>query len=458
MAMIFVRKRDIPASGVEISKLGTPTYDSMQDLINVLLGEGLVEGGVISDAGSGTIDITLAKCFAKITDTEITTLKTFELAAQVGVALTDGLANFISVDYNGGAPILQVDTTGADFWAHDHVFIGTVFRDGTTLHISNVGSQITNFNTRLLRKDAERVNTSAERVPPGLLIGSSGLNLTLSAGVYYVGFARKISTAWDTSGADDFSYWYNDGAWQEVAAQSDINELQYNDFGTGLATLSNNKYGVHWVFQDFDGEDHHVVYGIGDYTLSEALDAAVPSSLPAIVGSYSFLVGKVIVQKSAAIIDAQAPWNGAENFQAATDHEGLSNLLGGAFGEHYHMTAAQHAALEVENNVSTTDATVTTLVTIPIPDDTVVWIEADVIARRTNAADRAKYKRGALIYREAAGVAVIEGSIWTPLTIESDASWECTITVSGNNALVRITGAGGHDINWESQHAIEERA
>ncbi len=113
---------------------------------------------------------------------------------------------------------------------------------------------------------------------------------------------------------------------------------------------------------------------------------------------------------------------------------------------------------EVKNEVSTTDATVTTIATIPIPDDTAVWIETDVIARRTNAAGRGKWKRGALVYREAAGAATLEGAVWTPLTVESDGAWDVTIDVDGNDARVRVTGVASQDINWTSRHTVEERA
>lgn len=110
-----------------------------------------------------------------------------------------------------------------------------------------------------------------------------------------------------------------------------------------------------------------------------------------------------------------------------------------------------------ETTVQTTDDTVTTIATIPISDDTVVWIEASIVGRRTNAAGRGKWTRGALVYRESAGAATMEGSVWTPLTIESDAAWDVTITVSGNNALIRVTGVVGHNLNWVSRHVLEER-
>jgi parallel beta-helix repeat protein len=112
---------------------------------------------------------------------------------------------------------------------------------------------------------------------------------------------------------------------------------------------------------------------------------------------------------------------------------------------------------KVENNSATTDATVTTISTVAIADDTVVWVEADVIARGTSAAQRAKYKVGALVYREAAGGATIQGALWTPVTIESDVSWDCTITVAGNNALIQVTGEATTDVNWKSRHTLVEQ-
>ena len=106
--------------------------------------------------------------------------------------------------------------------------------------------------------------------------------------------------------------------------------------------------------------------------------------------------------------------------------------------------------------VTTTDATVTTAATIPIPDNTVVLITAWISARRTDVAARAGYERQALVYREAAGAATLQGTVDTPLTRESVGGWDCTITVSGNNALIRVTGAGGSNINWRVQYFTNE--
>ena len=100
--------------------------------------------------------------------------------------------------------------------------------------------------------------------------------------------------------------------------------------------------------------------------------------------------------------------------------------------------------------VTTTDATVTTLELIAIPDDTVVIIEVFISARRTDAEDGASYIRRASVFREAAGSATIRGTVDTTFTRESSAPWNATITVSGNNALISVTGQAANTINWKS--------
>lgn len=115
---------------------------------------------------------------------------------------------------------------------------------------------------------------------------------------------------------------------------------------------------------------------------------------------------------------------------------------------------------EVENTATTTDATLTTIATIAIPDDTVVLLEVRVVGRRTDAAGQATYIRRAVVFREAAGSAVILGQVNTPLTRESsgNAPWKATIAVSGNNALVQVTGQAAKTVNWKSLHRTRQVA
>ena len=102
-------------------------------------------------------------------------------------------------------------------------------------------------------------------------------------------------------------------------------------------------------------------------------------------------------------------------------------------------------------NVSTTDATLTTLATIAIPTTTTVMIEARVVARRTGGASGTAEDAAAYIitacYKNVAGTAteVGEASIFSA---EDQAGWACTVNPSSGNALIQVTGAASNNISW----------
>lgn len=105
----------------------------------------------------------------------------------------------------------------------------------------------------------------------------------------------------------------------------------------------------------------------------------------------------------------------------------------------------------LQNKVTTTDATVTTIATIPIPASTTLLIEARVTARRTGgsagtAEDSAGYIVGAC-YKNVAGTATEVGET-SIFSAEDQAGWACTVTPSGSNALLQVTGAVDNSVSW----------
>jgi len=98
--------------------------------------------------------------------------------------------------------------------------------------------------------------------------------------------------------------------------------------------------------------------------------------------------------------------------------------------------------------IQTTDATETTLVTIPVPDQCVINIHAVVNAIKT--ADKSIGAGYEIIgtYFNTSGTAHLIGSLSPLHTAETDSTWIATLTVSGTNVLVRVTGKAGTEINW----------
>ncbi len=108
--------------------------------------------------------------------------------------------------------------------------------------------------------------------------------------------------------------------------------------------------------------------------------------------------------------------------------------------------------------VSTTDATVTTILTIPITTNAQTTLMVMVSARRTGgsagaAADGASYIRGVSV-KDNAGTPTIIGSSAMMTDQESQAGWDVTFDISTTNLRVRVTGAVNNNIDWSASARI----
>lgn len=165
-----------------------------------------------------------------------------------------------------------------------------------------------------------------------------------------------------------FVYMYKkNGSWDLADfANISIDNLQYNDVSVpaseDLATLGNNQYGVHWLYTDFAGTVL-VLYGTGTYTLADAEAATIPSSVPDWLAHFAILAAKVVVKKSAATATVTTAWE--ETFAKSTVllHNDSGGLQGGAAGEYYHITSAEHVELHAWLDDVTLGATGDTVTT-----------------------------------------------------------------------------------------------
>lgn len=108
--------------------------------------------------------------------------------------------------------------------------------------------------------------------------------------------------------------------------------------------------------------------------------------------------------------------------------------------------------ITIQGYVTTTDATTTTVATVPIPASTSVFMEIHVVARRTggsagSAEDGAAYLIQAA-YKNVAGVATQIALGNVDYTAESQIAWNATVAASGGDVLVRVTGAANNNISW----------
>jgi hypothetical protein len=334
------------ASQVTLDILGTPTYTQLKQFLDNRNSASLISGFEITDAGGGAVNIAAGTAYMKITNDDLGELVSLNKTEELGFTLPDDALSYIYLDYNSGTPIVAstTDVFALQTDLHTRAPIGTVYRLGTEVHISNVPANYADIQM----KSAWRLFELYQRQrASGMLTSETGNRyLSITAGVLYFAHWRMQTAAVDTSAAGSFTTWYNDGAWQATPGQTQIGNTQYNDYGTGLALVANSRYGVHWLYMHDDG-DVHVVYGQGSYTFLDATEADIPANMPPAVVSSGILIAKIIVERDATNFDTIIyPWTTAISGSSVNSHNALAGLND---GDYKHLTAAEKVVFDMLN-------------------------------------------------------------------------------------------------------------
>jgi hypothetical protein len=175
----------------------------------------------------------------------------------------------------------------------------------------------------------------------GVISNDSNRIISSTVGLFYLGRAG-ITTPVKKSNIDSICYIYRDGSggWTEHDSAR-VDNQRYDDGSGTLATLTAGRYGVHWVYVDYSGT-LCILYGQGNYTLTNAENATVPASLPPRLSAYATLAAKAIIQKGSATINyLTSAYTTAFPVSAPSDHNDLGSLQGGTTSEYYHLTNSQ---------------------------------------------------------------------------------------------------------------------
>jgi len=292
-----------------------------------IIGTGTITGGDITDDGDLTITVSAGTGLIRATDDDLSETIPVTWSAESGtnVDLVAGL-NYVYIEYNGGTP--QAVATTSERTDHDtNILLGTVHSDGT-LHITkNTKIDLPNYVSHTIRRLSNLEPFS--RQSGGVISETGTRNIAVTAGTWWEGINQFTTAAIDTSVAGSFIYYYQDGAggFTEVASQTQINNTQYDDGSGTLAKLTSNRYGVHWVYIEQDG-DLSVVYGRGDYVIGEAQDAQPPANLPATFGgNHGRLIGKIIIREGTAVFTStESAFDVVFTPALVTDHGDLAGL------------------------------------------------------------------------------------------------------------------------------------
>ena len=418
---------DQSASEVLGAVISGSTYSTVQHFQDVFHSAGITSGGGITDDGDGTITVAAGTGLIRATNSDVAQLLFFDWASEAGagVALTDNDMNYVYVEYNSGTPQV-IATITARTEHHTNVFLASIYREGTTLHITQDSKKVVVDHAGQM---IDRLNDTMPfaRVSGGVISEVGTRNLAITAGDWWEGLTEFTTAAIDTSASDTFRYFYGDGAggFTEVGSQTAIDNTQYDGGAGSLATLTNNKYGVHWVYQAHD-DDVYVIYGDVNGTLTEAEDASEPSHPPHFDEGHAKLLGRIIIQKSASTFASiQSAFNNTFSLHQPTDHAGLINL-----------SADDHTQYALADGSRAFTGAITTSSTFDGRDVATDGTKLDAIEASADVTDVTNVTAaGALMDSELTDIAAVKTA--------SDASIAVTDTGTSTTAFVTPAGLAG---------------
>ncbi len=218
--------------------------------------------------------------------------------------------------------------------------LGSVVREGSVLHLSQSEHAVGDHANMMIQRmfdvnKIERDNTSG-----GLILSESADTnryIVVSAGSIWERLNKTAFAAFDSNpggGGDTFdTYKHVTSAFTLTTGVTQWPNAQYDD-GADLVTMDNNKYANLWFYGDSDGEVA-MVYGTAQYAQSALAELEEPpSALPTRIQVHSFLLGRLIFQKSATTaIQVDTVFETIFLPTQAADH---GNLSGNADDDHEH--------------------------------------------------------------------------------------------------------------------------
>ncbi len=156
-------------------------------------------------------------------------------------------------------------------------------------------------------------------------VGSGSTKFTVASGSYYLGL-QIIPFDGYTDAA--FSYFYGTDGATEVAAQTTLNNTQYDNAGT-LTTMTDAHYRADSLYLTSDGRIS-VVYGTAEEaSQADAEDLAAFTAAPSFMESSAFPLAQLVVLKGSgivSIIDRRTTTSASAGGGTITDHGQLSGL------------------------------------------------------------------------------------------------------------------------------------
>lgn len=336
------------ATTAPIATLPGATYDTLQEMLDVMYSPGIITGGVVTALNPTTARITAGTALLRIADDNVSRLVMCNFAQADFAIATTQTTNFFALDYNGGSPILVQSLV--DAWDRDtQIPVGSAFRLDGALNVTPNPYRVGDVITNLIQRADAIGPVLRDASVGGLLIGNAATRrVTVTAGRLWSRVSDFTVPAKNSTTDAMFSAYFNGVNLTVTSGLGQWDNLNFNNMGTGsLVALGNNKFANVWIFMSFDGTKYGFAYGTAEHnTVGAAANEGVPAYLTQNFFNQALLLGRFIFEKGVDVpVRIESTFTALFNTSAINDHEQLAGLLGGAVGEHYHLTAAQYAAI-----------------------------------------------------------------------------------------------------------------
>ncbi|KKN11187.1 hypothetical protein LCGC14_1028910, partial [marine sediment metagenome] len=314
-------------SELTLARIGNSTFSTVQDLQNIYHSVGWVTGGNIT-SNNTHINVSEGTGLIRGVDNRTATIFYFDWSGTTDILIPVNTTRYVGIEYNAGSPQVVIKTT--DTWDFQTDFpIGTVIQEDTGMHILLNPQAIGDHATFMIRRSYETGPFARDARTGGLIIGTKGQNITMTAGNIWDRLNVFPLTSKDTGGSDTMDRYYRNGGggFRIEQGLTQWNNSKYDDGSGTLAVLGNNKYAVQWFYIEVDDELVSM-YGTAQYNvLAAAEDEGVPISVPDRLSKHGRLIGRIIFQEGATEASSvESVFPIAFAGAVVTDHGDLAGL------------------------------------------------------------------------------------------------------------------------------------